>query len=197
MLVVLVLAPPRSPRRTVKPRWNPRRTFPQTRPQPPRSLSGLRPQAFSCWGGKRNFLGSGTLFPVCDLSGNSARSIYPSIFLSFLFPLLVLKGVYHYRNVSIFPDGLSKWRYPFEMMEQATERLTFCTSTGNFLLGFQFKTFPGTHVPDLHVAHLVICSARSIYPYVICCFQEKSHEDPHLFFARAPLRNLGRQLCLL
>ena len=54
----LVLAPPRSPRRTpwnprgtlVEPSWNPRGTLPQGRPGSPRSLCGLRPQSFQLLG---------------------------------------------------------------------------------------------------------------------------------------------------
>ena len=49
---------PRKPRRTwwnpggtlVEPSWRPRGTLPQGRPEPPRSLSGLRPQSFQLLG---------------------------------------------------------------------------------------------------------------------------------------------------
>ena len=77
-MLFLVLAPPRSPRRTswnprgtlvelswnpgapwwnpggtlVEPWWNPCRTLPQVRPGPPRNLSGLRPQSFQLLGKK-------------------------------------------------------------------------------------------------------------------------------------------------
>ena len=36
----------------VEPSWNPRGTLSQGRSGPPRSLSGLRPQSFHCWGKK-------------------------------------------------------------------------------------------------------------------------------------------------
>ena len=52
----LVLAAPRSPRRTS---WNPRGTLPQGRPGSPRSLSGLRPQNFQLLG-KKELLQGGT-----------------------------------------------------------------------------------------------------------------------------------------
>ena len=43
--------PPRSSRRiSWNPWWNLCGTLPQGRPRPPWSLSGLRPQTFSCWG---------------------------------------------------------------------------------------------------------------------------------------------------
>ena len=37
----------------VEPSWNPRGTLPQGRPEPPRSLSGLRPQSFQLLGKKK------------------------------------------------------------------------------------------------------------------------------------------------
>ncbi|CAJ1390923.1 unnamed protein product [Effrenium voratum] len=54
------------PRRTS---WNPGGTLvPQGRPGPPRSLSGLGPQAFSCWG--RNIFGQQRSF---SRQGNASR----------------------------------------------------------------------------------------------------------------------------
>ena len=41
--------------------WNPGGTLPQGRPGPPRSLSGLRPQSFRCWGKRKEIQGTSSI----------------------------------------------------------------------------------------------------------------------------------------
>ena len=53
-LVKPCLKPPQTTPNLVERSWNPRGTFNQGRPGPPRTLSGLRPQSFQLLGKKQN-----------------------------------------------------------------------------------------------------------------------------------------------